>query len=51
MLTARNYEPFLPLNLFRLVRTAPQYYDMSNFPNCEAKKVLERVIERMKRGK
>ncbi|XP_066927052.1 putative pre-mRNA-splicing factor ATP-dependent RNA helicase PRP1 [Clytia hemisphaerica] len=29
-----------------LVKLAPQYYDMRNFPNCEAKKVLERLINK-----
>lgn len=35
----------------RLVKVAPQYYDMRNFPNCEAKRILERVIERLIRGR
>ena len=26
-----------------LVRVAPQYYDMNNFPQCEAKRQLEQV--------
>ncbi|KAK2147072.1 hypothetical protein LSH36_571g01055 [Paralvinella palmiformis] len=28
----------------RMVDIAPQYYDMSNFPQCEAKRILERII-------
>lgn len=31
----------------RLVKVAPQYYDMSNFPICEARRVLERIIAKM----
>ena len=27
-----------------LVRVAPQYYDMNNFPQCEAKRQLEQVL-------
>jgi hypothetical protein len=27
----------------RLLELAPHYYDLSNFPNCEAKRVLERL--------
>ena len=27
-----------------MVDIAPQYYDMSNFPQCEAKRILERII-------
>jgi hypothetical protein len=30
----------------RLVEIAPQYYDMSNFPECEAKRILSRLISR-----
>jgi len=32
------------LDFFRMVDIAPQYYDMSNFPQCEAKRILERII-------
>ena len=31
---------------YRLVEIAPQYYDMSNFPECEAKRILLRLISR-----
>ena len=31
----------------RLIRTAPQYYDMSNFPQCEAKRILERLYAQL----
>ena len=30
-----------------LVRVAPQYYDMNNFPQCEAKRQLENVIAKV----
>jgi len=33
--------------LRRLLRTAPQYYDMTNFPQCEAKRILERLYAKM----
>ncbi|KAF9977879.1 DEAH-box ATP-dependent RNA helicase prp43 [Actinomortierella ambigua] len=33
-----------------LLDAAPGYYDLSTFPNCEGKRVLEKLIERRKRG-
>jgi len=30
-----------------LVKIAPSYYDMSNFPQCEAKRQLEQIINRL----
>merc|ERR1719193_616209 len=30
-----------------LVRVAPQYYDMNNFPQCEAKRQLEQIIAKI----
>merc|ERR1719423_516083 len=30
-----------------LIRVAPQYYDMSNFPQCEAKRQLEQIIAKI----
>lgn len=33
--------------IFRLIKVAPQYYDMSNFPMCEAKRQLERIIAKL----
>lgn len=36
-----------PLFCYRLVKIAPQYYDMSNFPQCEAKRQLERIIAKL----
>lgn len=32
---------------YRLVKIAPQYYEMSNFPQCEAKRQLERIIAKL----
>jgi len=31
-----------------LVEVAPHYYDLTNFPECEAKRALERIYERSK---
>jgi len=33
-----------------LVKMAPQYYDMNNFPMCEAKRKLERIISKLQKG-
>ena len=30
-----------------LIKIAPQYYDMSNFPQSEAKRQLEKIISRL----
>lgn len=30
-----------------LIKIAPSYYDMSNFPQCEAKRQLEQIINRL----
>ena len=35
------------IQCFRLVQIAPQYYDMTNFPHCEAKRQLERIIAKV----
>lgn len=35
----------------RLIKIAPQYYEMSNFPQCEAKRVLERIIAKIETKK
>ncbi|CAN6988483.1 unnamed protein product [Brassica oleracea var. botrytis] len=32
-----------------LVDVAPHYYDLSNFPNCEAKRVLEKLYKKRER--
>lgn len=36
-----------PLLFSRLVKIAPQYYEMSNFPQCEAKRQLERIVAKL----
>lgn len=36
---------------YRLIKVAPQYYEMSNFPQCEAKRVLERIIAKVETKK
>lgn len=35
----------------RLVDIAPHYYDLANFPQCEAKRVLERLYKKREREK
>lgn len=30
----------------RLIDIAPHYYDLSNFPQCEAKRVLEKLYRK-----
>ena len=44
-----QYAPFLKFSVKPewLVTTAPQYYDMNNFPQCEAKRQLENVIAKV----
>ena len=32
---------------FRMIQIAPQYYDMVNFPMCEARRQLERIIAKV----
>lgn len=32
---------------FRLVKIAPGYYEMGNFPQCEAKRQLERIVAKL----
>ncbi|CAI9100914.1 OLC1v1038104C1 [Oldenlandia corymbosa var. corymbosa] len=34
-----------------LVDIAPHYYDMTNFPNCEAKRVLDRLYKKLEKEK
>ena len=29
---------------YRLIKIAPQYYDMANFPQCDAKRQLEKIV-------
>ena len=35
--------------VLRLIDIAPHYYDLSNFPSCEAKRVLERLYNKRER--
>lgn len=52
VLTTKNYiRTCTDVKADWLIQTAYNYYDMTNFPNCEAKRVLERVIERVRKGK
>lgn len=39
------------LSVDRLIKIAPQYYEMSNFPQCEAKRMLERIIAKFETKK
>lgn len=34
------------LHFYRLVDIAPHYYDLANFPQCEAKRVLEKLYKK-----
>lgn len=34
-------------HVHRVLRIAPQYYDMSNFPQCEAKRILEKIAAKL----
>jgi len=50
VLTTKNYiRTCTDVKAEWLVKIAAQYYDMRNFPNCEAKKVLERLIQKAHR--
>ncbi|XP_065653501.1 putative pre-mRNA-splicing factor ATP-dependent RNA helicase PRP1 [Hydra vulgaris] len=52
VLTTKNYiRTCTDVKAEWLIQLARQYYDLRNFPNCEAKKVLERVVERMGKEK
>jgi hypothetical protein len=42
--------PVLCLLRCRLVKIAPQYYDLTNFPQCEARRELERIASRLMNG-
>jgi pre-mRNA-splicing factor ATP-dependent RNA helicase DHX15/PRP43 len=37
--------------IHRLVDVASHYYDLSNFPNCEAKRVIEKLYKKREREK
>jgi len=48
VLTTKNYvRTVTDVKPDWLIKTAPQYYDMNNFPQCEAKRVLEGIIARI----
>lgn len=43
-----NSTPLLRMEFSsRLVKIAPQYYEMGNFPQCEAKRQLERIVAKL----
>ena len=47
VLTTKNYvRTVTDVKPEWLIKTAPQYYDMNNFPQCEAKRQLEGIIAR-----
>ncbi|GAB1609530.1 putative pre-mRNA-splicing factor ATP-dependent RNA helicase PRP1 [Argonauta hians] len=48
VLTTKNYiRTVTDIKPEWLIHIAPQYYDMVNFPECEAKRQLERIIARL----
>ncbi|XP_033632812.1 putative pre-mRNA-splicing factor ATP-dependent RNA helicase PRP1 [Asterias rubens] len=48
VLTTKNYiRTVTDIKPDWLIRIARQYYDMRNFPDCEAKRVLERIIAKV----
>ncbi|CAH8558213.1 unnamed protein product [Heterobilharzia americana] len=52
VLTTKNYiRTVTEVKPDWLVRIAPQYYDMSNFPDCEARRILERIVHRIQNRK
>jgi pre-mRNA-splicing factor ATP-dependent RNA helicase DHX15/PRP43 len=49
VLTTKNYmRTITKIKGEWLLDIAPQYYDMSNFPMCEARRALERIIKKHK---
>ncbi|KAI9595112.1 P-loop containing nucleoside triphosphate hydrolase protein [Syncephalis fuscata] len=47
VLTTRNYiRTVTEVKPEWLLELAPQYYDLANFPNCEAKRVLEQLLRK-----
>lgn len=52
VLTSRNFiRTVTDIRGEWLVDIAPHYYDLTNFPNCEAKRVLERLYKKREREK
>ncbi|KAI8073851.1 P-loop containing nucleoside triphosphate hydrolase protein [Gongronella butleri] len=50
VLTTRNYiRTCTEIKLEWLIDSAPHYFDLSNFPNCEARRKIERIIMRRQR--
>lgn len=48
VLTTKNYiRTVTDIKPEWLIKVAPQYYEMSNFPMCEAKRQLERIIAKL----
>ncbi|XP_071480742.1 putative pre-mRNA-splicing factor ATP-dependent RNA helicase PRP1 [Diadema antillarum] len=48
VLTTKNYvRTVTDIKADWLMRLAPQYYDMANFPQCEAKRILERIAMKL----
>lgn len=43
-LTSKSFE-------YRLIDVAPHYYDLTNFPQCEAKRVLERLYKKREKDR
>ncbi|CAI0453638.1 unnamed protein product [Linum tenue] len=51
VLTSRNYiRTVIDIRGEWLVDIAPHYYDLENFPQCEAKRVLEKLYRKRDRG-
>lgn len=51
VLTSKNYiRMCTDVKVEWLVELAPHYYDLKNFPQCEAKRVLERVYLKKSKG-
>lgn len=52
VLTSRNFiRTVTDIRGEWLIDVAPHYYDLSNFPSCEAKRVLERLYNKWEREK
>jgi len=48
VLTTKNYiRTVTDIKPEWLLQITPQYYDLSNFPMCEARRVLERLLAKM----
>ncbi|KAJ3289164.1 hypothetical protein HK104_007684 [Borealophlyctis nickersoniae] len=51
VLTSKNYiRTVTAIDGEWLLEVAPAYYDLTNFPQCEAKRVLERILMKKARG-